>query len=146
MSDDRVARVRALGKEHARVETEGDLPATMATLVANPVYEFLPVGGLLEGRDEVEQYYQHLIASFLPRVEEARLIDDWCNERSLVEEYEMDVQVDGTVEQHRVTGITQDVRAGAADARCKVPGQRERAGSNKPLSHPALSAKHHTNQ
>ena len=105
MSDDRVARVRALGKEHARVETEGDLPATMATLVANPVYEFLPVGGLLEGRDEVEQYYQHLIGSFLPRVEEARLIDDWCNERSLVEEYEMDVRVDGTVEQHRVTGI-----------------------------------------
>ena len=105
MSEDRIARVRALGKEHARVETEGDLPATMATLVADPVYEFLPVGGLLKGRDKVQAYYEHLIGSFLPNVEDATLVDDWCNENALVEEYAMQVRVDGKIERHRVTGI-----------------------------------------
>ena len=33
-----------LGSRHARVEAERDLEATLATLVQEPAYEFLPMG------------------------------------------------------------------------------------------------------
>ena len=105
MSNTRIERVRALGHEHARVETEGDLAATMATLVADPVYEFQPVGGLLRGRDQVERYYRHLIDHFLPHVENAIIVDEWCNENSLSQEYDVDFRINGRLERYRVAGI-----------------------------------------
>lgn len=105
MDQSRVERVREIGYEHARIETEGDLPGTMATLIASPVYEFQPVGALLRGRDAVERYYEHLMAHFLPHVENAVVIEEWCNETSLAQEYDVDVRIDGVLERHRVAGI-----------------------------------------
>ena len=43
----------ALGIRHATAEAEGDLDATMATLVEVPVYEFWPIGRKMVGRDAV---------------------------------------------------------------------------------------------
>ena len=105
MDEERVARVRAAGAEHARVETEGDLAATMATLADDPVYEFHPVGRVLRGREGVERYYVYLMKHFLPNVESAEVIDEWCNETALNQEYDVRVRVDGKIERHRVTGI-----------------------------------------
>ncbi len=105
MDEQRVARVRAAAAEHARVETERDLAATMATLVADPVYEFHPAGRVLRGREGVERYYVHLMEHFLPVAESANMIDEWCNENSLNQEYDMTIRVDGKIERHRLTGI-----------------------------------------
>jgi hypothetical protein len=105
MDEQRVERVRAAGKEHARIETEGDLPGTMATLVDDPVYEFQPVGRVLRGRAGVERYYVHLMEHFLPKVESADIVDEWCNENALAQEYDVLVRVDGQLERHRVVGV-----------------------------------------
>jgi hypothetical protein len=42
---------------------------------------------------------------FLPRVESADIIDEWCNENSLNQEYDVLLRVDGQLERHRLTGI-----------------------------------------
>ena len=105
MDQARLDRVLELGREHARIETEGDLAGTMATLVADPVYEFQPVGGLLRGRQAVERYYRHLMEHFLPRVEGADVVDEWWNERALIQEYDARVRVDGALELHRLVGV-----------------------------------------
>ena len=105
MDEQRVAFVRKLGEEHARVETAGDLEATMKTLVAEPVYEFHPAGRVLRGQAGVRRYYEHLIGHFLPHVESAVVIDEWCSESSLAQEYDVHVRIDGVLERHRVLGI-----------------------------------------
>ena len=71
----------------------------------DPVYEFQPVGRVLRGRAGVERYYRHLMEHFLPNVESAEIVDEWCNENSLTQEYDVTIRVDGGEERHRVTGI-----------------------------------------
>jgi hypothetical protein len=105
MNEQCVDRVRTLGAEHARIETDRDLAQTMATLVDDPVYEFFPVGRVLRGRGNVERYYAHLMEHFLPSVESAEIVDEWCNESTLVQEYDVTILIEGKVESHRITGI-----------------------------------------
>ena len=95
----------SIGTEHAVVETACDIEKTMATLEDEPVYEFHPVGGLLRGTDAVRRYYEHLMSAFLPRVESSQLLDQWCNEGSLAQEYDVDVRTDTGLERHRLIGI-----------------------------------------
>lgn len=105
MDSARIAQVLAIGMNHAEVETAGELDDTMATLVAEPVYEFFPVGLRMRGADRVRRYYQHLMDHFLPNVEDAALVDQWCNEHSLNQEYDIEVRVDDQLERHRVVGV-----------------------------------------
>lgn len=101
----RIAQVLAVGTNHAQVETAGELDDTMATLEPDPVYEFFPVGLRMRGTDAVRRYYEHLMEHFLPNVEAATVVDEWCNENSLNQEYDVQVRVDGRLERHRVLGI-----------------------------------------
>ena len=94
-----------LGTRHAAVESAGDLEATMATLVAEPEYEFLPMGWTMSGSDMVRRYYRPLMSSFIPSPHDFELIDKWVSEASVAQEYRIDVEVDGAVESHRVVGI-----------------------------------------
>lgn len=95
-----------LGSRHARVEAERDLEATLATLVEEPSYAFLPMGWEMVGRERVVRYYEHLFAHFIPRTRGYRLLDEWVNQTSVAQEYEIRVEVDaGAVESHRVIGI-----------------------------------------
>jgi hypothetical protein len=105
MDPERVAQVLAVGTNHARVETARELENTMATLGPDPVYEFFPVGLRLRGTDGVRRYYEHLMAQFLPNVESATVVGEWCNENSLNQEYDVQLRVDGQLERHRVLGI-----------------------------------------
>ncbi len=65
----------ALGTHHAKVEAQGDLEATMATLVGDPVYEFLPLGLRMSGRENVRRYYEHLLGKFVPHSRRYELIE-----------------------------------------------------------------------
>jgi len=105
MDSARVARVLAVGSKHAQVETARQLDETMATLVAEPVYEFFPAGLCMRGTDRVRRYYEHLMERFLPNVEGAALVEQWCNEDSLNQEYDIEVRVEGRLERHRVVGV-----------------------------------------
>ncbi|MCG8588212.1 MAG: hypothetical protein MJE66_02900 [Proteobacteria bacterium] len=96
----------ALATQHARVEAQRDLEATMATLVPSPFYEWQPMGWIMQGRDAVTRYYEHLFANFIPRTRDVRLLGEWASETGVAQEYEIHVAVDGgAVEPHRVIGI-----------------------------------------
>ena len=94
-----------LGTRHARLEAEGKLDLVMDTLVADPVYDFWPIGLRMRGREKVRRYYEHLIGPFYAAQKSYRLIEEWLSERSLAQEYEMVVELDDGVEAHHVIGI-----------------------------------------
>ena len=71
------AAMRELGMRHAQLEAEGKLDLVMDTLVADPVYEFWPIGLRMRGRDRVRRYYEHLISTFYGEQKSYRLIEEW---------------------------------------------------------------------
>lgn len=95
-----------LARRHAEVEGRCDLEATLATLVAEPSYEWQPMGWTMRGREAVTRYYEHLFAEFIPRTRGVRLLGEWASESGVAQEYEIQVAVDGgETEAHRVVGI-----------------------------------------
>lgn len=97
--------MRELGTRHGQLEAEGKLDLVMETLVADPVFEFWPVGLRMRGRDQVRRFYEHLIGTFYGEQRSYRLIEEWLSERSLAQEFEMVVQFEHGLETHRVVGI-----------------------------------------
>lgn len=93
-----------LGSRHARLEAEQKLDATMDTLVEDPVYEFHPVGRI-RGRDLVQRYYEALFSGFVTRARDTALVDEWVNAGSLAQEYEVTLEIDGSLETHRIVGV-----------------------------------------
>ncbi len=98
-------RMLELGRRHAEAEGRADLEGTMATMVAEPSYEFHPAGLTFGGGNRVRRYYSQFFERFLPMTEHYRLIEEWVNETSLVQEYEIGLRVDDTVESYHVIGI-----------------------------------------
>ncbi len=94
-----------LGTRHAELEARCDLEGVMGTLVTEPSYEFHPMGLGMSGGAQVRRYYEHLFSSFIPSARSYRLLDQWANERSLAQEYDIEVGVGGAREHHRVVGI-----------------------------------------
>ena len=97
--------VRALGYRHAEVETACRMEETLSTLVEHPVYDFLPVGLRLEGKEAVRAYYAHLFEHFLPFVESTDLVGEWAGEDALVQEYVVHLRIDDVLERHGIIGI-----------------------------------------
>jgi len=94
-----------LGTRHARLEAQGDLEGTMATLADDPIYELWPIGLQMRGEAQVRRYYEHLLGIFVPMTVGYQLLDEWVNERSVAQEYRIELDVDGSNESHRVVGI-----------------------------------------
>ena len=94
-----------LGERHARVETAGDLEATMATLVDVPVYDFWPVGRRAVGSEAVLRYYEHLVGTFMPSMVGFTLLDEWLSESSLIQDYEVELKTKNGADKHRIIGI-----------------------------------------
>ena len=98
-------RMLELGTRHADLEARGDLEGLMATLVANPVYDFHPLGMRMEGGDRVRRYYEQFIERFIPMTHSYQLLGEWVNQTAVAQEYEISLRVDGAVETHHVVGI-----------------------------------------
>ena len=94
-----------LGTRHAELEARGKLDELMATLVPDPVYEFHPTGLKMRGGDRVRRYYAQFIENFIPMTAGYTLLEEWVNETSVGQEYEIVLRVDGALEKHRVIGI-----------------------------------------
>ena len=86
MSDDLDAKV-ATARAHADAEGAGDMEGTMNTLGADPVYELLPIGRILRGRDAARAYYEHFFANFAPRIAGYTMRAEWVTEEGLGQEY-----------------------------------------------------------
>ena len=94
-----------LGRRHAEAEARADLEATLETMVAEPRYEFHPAGLGLAGGENVRRYYSQFFERFLPRTRHYRLLEEWVNETSLAQEYEIGLEVDDAVRSYRVIGV-----------------------------------------
>ena len=94
-----------LGRKHAALETRCDLEGTMSTLVAEPVYEFHPMGLRMAGNAQVRRYYTQLFQHFIPSTRDFELISEWVSETSVAQEYRVALEIDGAIEEHHLIGI-----------------------------------------
>jgi len=92
--DDRESNI-ATARAHAEAEGAGDMEATMNTLGADPVYELLPIGRLLKGRDNARAYYEHFFANFAPRIAGYTLRAEWVTDEGLGQEYQVFIDEPG---------------------------------------------------
>ncbi len=100
-----VEQMLALGHKHAELEARRDLEGVMATLVPEPVYEFHPIGLRMAGGDRVRRYYTQLFTKFIPMTRSYALLEEWASASSVAQEYEIELDVDGRLERHRVLGV-----------------------------------------
>jgi hypothetical protein len=77
----------AVALAHSAAEAAGDLEQTMATLDDDPVYELLPRGVVLRGRDLARRYYEHFFANVMPRVTGFDLRSEWISDDGVLQEY-----------------------------------------------------------
>ncbi len=70
-SDPRVRQLVTAVRDHMEHEIRGNLPELMATLTREPVYHFWNPAGtmVLRGRDQVEAFYESMIAAGTNRFE-----------------------------------------------------------------------------
>lgn len=94
-----------LGSRHARVESEKKLDELMDTMIAEPVYEFYPIGKTLRGGDNVRRYYRQFMDNFMNTIVDYRLIEEWVNTTSVAQEYDITVELNGVRETHRTIGV-----------------------------------------
>jgi len=95
-----------LAHEHADAELHPDLEKLMATLVAEPVFEFHPPGRSLRGGEQIRRHYTQFLANFMPQVESTQLLGEWGDENAVVQEYTLSVRGDdGELESHRVVAV-----------------------------------------
>lgn len=95
----------ALGTLHAELEGKGDLESVLATLAPDPVYEFHPIRRCLRGDERVRRFYTHFFEHFVRLRDSYSLLEEWVSERSVAQEYEIVLRVDGAVEHFRVIGV-----------------------------------------
>lgn len=79
----------AVAHAHAAAEEAGDLEGTMETLDADPVYELLPMGVALRGRETAREYYEHFFANCMPRVTGFTLRSEWVTDEGVGQEYQL---------------------------------------------------------
>ncbi len=94
-----------LGLRHSTLEAQGALEPLLETLVADPVYEFHPLGLCMRGGERVRRFYTHFCEHFLPLRHSYTLLAEWVNEDSVAQEYDVSLRVEGRVETHRVLGV-----------------------------------------
>lgn len=95
----------AVARAHAKAEGAGDMEGTMNTLGPDPVYELLPIGRLLRGRDNARAYYEHFFASFAGRIAGYTLRAEWVTDEGLGQEYQMFIDEPGGRRRFDIIGI-----------------------------------------
>jgi hypothetical protein len=100
-----VEKMYQLGSLHARLEGEKNLDALMDTMIPNPVYEFYPLRKTLRGGGKVRRYYRQFMDQFMSTIVDYRLVEEWVNSTSVIQEYDIIVSADGTLQTHRTVGI-----------------------------------------
>ena len=98
-------QMAALGHLHAELEARQQLEPLLETLVPEPAYAFYPLGRGLCGGENVRRYYAQFFADFMQKIRGHALREEWVNETSVAQEYDITVEADGETEMHRVLGI-----------------------------------------
>jgi hypothetical protein len=90
---------------HAAAEEAGDIETTMATLDDDPLYELLPMGVGLRGRDAAREYYEHFFAHCMPRIQGFTLRSEWITDEGVGQEYQLIVDGPDGPARHDIIGI-----------------------------------------
>jgi hypothetical protein len=98
-------KLLAVARAHADAEGRGDMDGTMGTLGADPVYELLPIGLVLRGRDLARQYYEHFFANFSRHIAGYSLRGEWVTDEGLGQEYQMTVNFPDGPRRFDIIGI-----------------------------------------
>jgi hypothetical protein len=90
-------KVLALCHEHAEAEAGYDVDRVLATLVAEPRFEFFPLRKHITGRAPIEKFYREQYPQFGPLVAGYEVIGEWTNEIAALQESTIDVdEADGS--------------------------------------------------
>lgn len=84
-----IDKMRELVKRHADLETKLDIEGVLATLIENPVYEFLPARLKLEGKENIRYFYQEHFDKFFPLIKSHVLINECWDAHSACMEYDL---------------------------------------------------------
>lgn len=84
-----IDEMRTLVQKHADFETKLNLDGVLATLVENPIYEFLPDRLRLEGKENIRQFYRYHFDLFFPLIKSHVLINECWDANSACMEYEL---------------------------------------------------------
>ncbi len=87
-------RVLALCQEHAGAEAAEEMDRVLATMVAEPVFEFYPMKMKIAGRTNIERFYREQYTLFSPLVVGYQVLSEWTNEYAALQEYWIDVTDD----------------------------------------------------
>lgn len=79
----------AVAHAHAAAEDAGDIDATMATLDDDPLYELLPMGVAMRGREAARQYYEHFFSNCRPKITGYQLRSEWVTDEGVGQEYQL---------------------------------------------------------
>jgi hypothetical protein len=100
------AQLIAIAHQHGQAEAAQDLPAILATLDTEPVYEFFPVGLGFRGAEATRRWYEAFVTEFMPRVSHFTLHGEWIGDTGVAQEYSVQVRGnDGRIGTHRIVGI-----------------------------------------
>ena len=86
------ADLRAAIAVKESAESSGDLEAILAAFCDDPVFEFLPAGRRLAGRENVRRFYQQMLSEFVPRVVNYRALSVYWNDSGMAMEEEITIR------------------------------------------------------
>ena len=99
-------RVLAMCHEHAAAEAIEDVERVLATLVAEPQFEFFPICMKITGRKNIEAFYRQQYPVFAKQVIGYSVIGEWTNEVAALQEYVIDVaETDGRESRYYVISM-----------------------------------------
>ena len=101
----RADEVEALARYHADHEDRGAFSEVLDTLVAEPRYEFHPLGVRLEGRERVRRYYERVRRHYAPRVHSATLLELTASASAAMLEYALELDLAGQRAQERLVVV-----------------------------------------
>jgi hypothetical protein len=105
MAERNLDALAEVARAHAQAEAMGDLAGTLATLDPEPVYELLPMGVILSGRDFTRAYYERFFAECMPQIAGYELRNEWVMDDGLGQEYRVDVSTPDGPRRHDILGI-----------------------------------------
>jgi hypothetical protein len=100
-----VSQVLELARAHSAAEERRELEPLMATMIPEPVFEFHPPGARLVGGARIRRHYEQFLTRFMALVEGTELLGEWVTETGSVQEYRIDVRVDGRLERHGIVAV-----------------------------------------
>ncbi|MBM5810485.1 MAG: hypothetical protein FJ191_00750 [Gammaproteobacteria bacterium] len=100
------SRMLEIAHRHVQAEAEGNLEATLATLVAEPEYTFYPAARRFRGMACARRFYSQFFAQVQPCIENYALLGEWAGGPGVIQEVTLWLREPvGGRREHRILAI-----------------------------------------